>query len=126
MKKNILVVDDNPDIVDLLKARLEFNQFSVDTASDGQDAITKARQQTPDLVLMDVAMPKMGGGEAVRALRAESATKATPIIFVTAAVVDGEQAYVENGINVDDEQFPVISKPINAQILLEKIQGLLR
>lgn len=121
MSKRILVVDDNPDIVDLLKNRLEFHHFDVSTAMDGREAVTKAKQEQPDLVLMDITMPNMDGGEAVRSLRAEISVKHLPVIFVTATLTKEDGSMIEKGIHVDDERFDVVAKPINPQELLDKI-----
>lgn len=125
MNKKILVVDDNPEIVDLLKNRLEFNQFDVATAADGQEAVKKARQFRPELILMDVSMPNLDGGEAVRIIRADVSIKNIPVIFVTATLTRDDGDYLARGINVDGEDFNVIAKPINPKELLSKINELL-
>jgi two-component system, cell cycle response regulator DivK len=79
----ILVAEDNPDNRDLLVRRLQRQGWSVSLAEDGQEALDKCRAESPDLILMDVAMPRMSGLEATRLLRADPATSDVRIIAVT-------------------------------------------
>jgi two-component system, cell cycle response regulator DivK len=80
----ILVAEDNPDNRDLLSRRLQRQGWSVSLAEDGQEALEKCRAENPDLILMDVAMPRMSGLEATRLLRSDPATSGVRIIAVTA------------------------------------------
>ena len=83
--KKILVVDDEPDLVDTIKRRLEYNKWEVVTAADGQEAVDKASSDKPDLILLDIRMPLMNGHEALRHLRADPALHDIPVIMLTAS-----------------------------------------
>ncbi len=98
--KTILVVDDESQVIELMKNRLEANHYNVISASDGAEGIKKAQQEKPDLILMDILMPNLSGGEAVKILQANPATKRIPVIFFTAAVGDMSQGTETGSINV--------------------------
>ncbi|HYM62958.1 MAG TPA: response regulator [Thermoanaerobaculia bacterium] len=116
----ILLVDDSNTILMMEKFILAKCGFELVTASNGEEALLKAQQHKPDLVLMDVIMPKMNGFEACQALRAIEATKDTPIIMVTTR---GEAANVEAGWLSGCNDY--VTKPINAVELLAKVRNLL-
>ena len=84
-KKKVLIVDDEPDIVILLKSRFESNGFKTIGVSNGKEAIDKALQEKPDIILLDLLMPVMDGYEAMRHLRKNEKTRDIPIILFTAA-----------------------------------------
>ena len=84
-KKKVLVVDDEPEIVILVKSRLEANGFQTISASNGQDAIDKALAENPDIILLDLLMPVMDGYEAMRQLRDNDKTCDIPVILFPAA-----------------------------------------
>jgi len=88
MSKKILVVDDEPDIIAVMKFTLEKNGFEVITAYNGQEGIEKALACTPDLVILDVLMPEMSGDEAGRELASYPQTKDIPIMFLTNVPID--------------------------------------
>ncbi len=119
-KKKILVVDDEPDIADSLKLRLDMAGYDVVTAVNGQEAVEKARSEKPDLILLDLMMPKMDGYEVCHVLRSNEDTKKTPVVVLTALqmVGDIDKAF-EAGAN------DYISKPFTNERLLAKIQKLL-
>ncbi len=123
--KKILVVDDDPDIVELVKNRLEANNYAVISASDGKEGIKKAQQQKPDLIVMDIIMPNMSGGDAARLLQVDAATKHIPIIFLTAVTANVSQGEEAPGVNVDGKFFKAIAKPFKAEFLLKKVKELL-
>lgn len=120
--KKILIVDDNRELVQLVKYRLEANQYVVIDAYDGEEGITCALEHKPDLIIMDVQMPKVPGIEAVRRLRAKTETKDIPIIFLTGLMgqlTDGEQ---HKSVCIDGIDFLALPKPFNADHLLEVIK----
>ncbi len=117
--KRILIVDDDPGIVDLIKNRLENDHYEVICADDGSQGIKQAKEQKPDLIIMDILMPKMPGGEAVRLLRRDVKTEHIPIIFLT-AVTGGV-----TGINVDGQFYTAIAKPFEPAELLFEIKKLI-
>ena len=124
--KKILVVDDDPQIVDLIKLRLEANNYEVISSQDGEDSISKVQKEKPDLVIMDIMMPKMPGGDAVRLLRADDATKHIPIMFLTALTTNLPYEAEHRGlINVDGQQFLAMPKPFKSAKLLFEIEKLI-
>ncbi len=82
--QTILVVDDEKDLLDLIEYNLKKEGFDVLKAENGEEGIKIAKEHNPDLVLMDIMMPKMDGMEAVEKMRADDALKSIPIIFLTA------------------------------------------
>ena len=120
-KMKILLVDDEPDIVDLVSYNLEREGYEVKTASNGRDAITVASSFLPDLILLDVMMPAMDGIETCAEIRELSSLKNVLIAFLTARGEDYSQiAGFEAG--ADD----YIPKPIKPKVLMSRIQALLR
>ncbi|HTL48600.1 MAG TPA: response regulator [Verrucomicrobiae bacterium] len=84
MSKKILVIDDDPHIVELLKNRLVACSYQVVTAHDGEEGLLQVQKEHPDLIIVDVLMPKMDGYTFVRTLKRNEAIKATPVIVLTA------------------------------------------
>ncbi len=124
MKKKdlrILLVDDEPDIIEILAYNLNNEGYQVFTAANGLEALEKAKQIIPHLVILDVMMPVMDGMEACEKMRATPALENTVIAFLTARSEDYSQvAGFESG--ADD----YISKPIKPKVLISKIKALLR
>lgn len=116
-KKKILVVDDSRTALFMETMILRNAGWSLVTASDGAEAVEKATAEKPDLILMDVIMPRMTGFEACRALRAQEVTRHIPIILVTTR---GEEENVEKGFESGCSDY--VTKPINNLELLAKIQ----
>ena len=85
-----LVVDDEPKVVELVTAMLTSKGFTVTTASDGVEALTKVRERPPDILLLDIMMPKMDGASLAEKLRESSATRRIPLVFLTGLVNAGE------------------------------------
>ena len=123
--KKILIVDDDLEIVDLVQTRLEANHYEVVTAADGHQAIKKAQEQKPDLIVMDIMMPNLPGGDAVRLLRSNVATKHIPVIFLTAIMSGKPKGVEEKGINVDGQYYTALSKPFKPEKLLSEIKKLI-
>jgi DNA-binding response OmpR family regulator len=119
-RKKILLVDDSNTILMMEKFILRDHPYDLVTASDGEEGVRKALEHEPDLILLDVIMPRMGGFEACRKLREHEATRATPIIMVTTR---GEAANVEAGWASGCNDY--VTKPINAVELLAKVRNLL-
>lgn len=123
--KRILVVDDDHDIVELVQNRLEANNYEVISASNGEEGIRKIKQHKPDLIIMDIMMPQMQGGEAVRVLKSNVNTRDIPVIFLTAMTSHHPQSAEAKGINVDDEFYTAIAKPFEPEILLVEVRKLI-
>lgn len=122
MLKKILVVDDESDILKMVKTRLEANGFEVDTSNSGKQGLQKARDFQPDLIIMDILMPDVGGGRAVELLKADNKTKYIPVVFLSAIVTSQDE---ERGINIADVYYPVIAKPFTPEKLLSKINTII-
>jgi DNA-binding response OmpR family regulator len=119
-QKTILLVDDSNTILMMERFILAKGGYQIITASNGEEGVTKALQARPDLILMDVVMPKMNGFEACHRLRQHEETKRTPIIMVTTR---GEAANVEAGWSNGCTDY--VTKPINAVELLTKVKNFL-
>ncbi|WP_257657941.1 response regulator transcription factor [Parapedobacter lycopersici] len=120
-KQKILVVDDEPDIVELIAYNLKREGYQVYTASNGQEAVSTAKKTMPDLIILDVMMPKMDGIEACRIMRAMPEFKSTFMVFLTAR----SEEYSEiAGFNVGADDY--IAKPIKPRALLSRINAILR
>jgi two-component system alkaline phosphatase synthesis response regulator PhoP len=120
-KAKILVVDDEPDILEFLKYNLAKEGFDVVTASNGEEALAIAAREIPDLVVLDIMMPKMDGVEVCRALRANSAFDKTLIAFLTAREEDYSQIAA---LDVGGDDY--ITKPIRPRVFTSRIKALLR
>jgi len=120
-KPKVLVVDDEPDIVELMAYNLKKEGYQVYTAANGQDAITVAKRVLPDLIILDIMMPKMDGIESCRVMRTMPEFKSTFIVFLTAR----NEEYSEiAGFNVGADDY--IAKPIKPRALLSRINAILR
>jgi DNA-binding response OmpR family regulator len=119
-RKKILLVDDSNTILMMEKFILRNGPYELLTASNGEEGVRKATEQVPDLILLDVIMPKMGGFEACRMIRDTEATRSIPIIMVTTR---GEAANVEAGWANGCTDY--VTKPINAIELLAKVRNFL-
>lgn len=121
MRKKILVVDDDPDVVELVSYNLKRSGYAISTASDGAEAIKKARTLAPDLILLDVMMPELDGFEVCEILRRDSTTAAIPIMMLTA--LSSEMARME-GLGSGANAF--LSKPFSPRVLLAHVANLLK
>ncbi|HEX9242487.1 MAG TPA: response regulator [Anaeromyxobacter sp.] len=119
-RKKILLVDDSSTVLLMERMILSKSQYDVVTARDGQEGVEKALAEKPDLILMDVVMPRMDGFEACRKLREQEGTKAIPVIMVTTR---GELSSVESGYASGCNDY--VTKPINGLELLAKVRSCL-
>ena len=120
VRKKILLVDDSATVLLMERMILSGSEYEVVTAKDGLEGVEKAAAERPDLILMDVVMPRMGGFEACRKLREGDETKKIPIILVTTR---GELASVESGYSSGCNDY--VTKPINGLELLAKVRSCL-
>ncbi len=116
----VLIVDDSPTEVHALKNILESHGHQVTSADNAEDGIAAAKQQMPDLVLMDVVMPGMNGFQATRALTKDEATSSIPIIIVTTKDQETDRVW---GLRQGAKDY--ISKPVMAEELARKINVIL-
>lgn len=117
--KKILIVEDVKLNVDLLTQLLE-DEYELITASDGEEGVTMAAQEQPDLILMDMSLPVMNGWEATRCLKTNEALKHIPVIALTAHAMSGDEAKAR-AAGCDD----YLTKPLNEDLLFEKVKRLL-
>jgi len=117
----VLLVDDEQDIIDLLKYNLEREGYQVTTALNGRDAIKQAKQQRPDLIVLDIMMPGMDGVEVCNQLRQLPEFKQTLITFLSARGEDYSQIA---GFEAGADDF--ITKPVRPKVFLSKVKALLK
>ena len=112
----ILLIEDNELNLDMLTRRLERKGFSVISAVDGISGIEKAKQEKPELIIMDLSLPILDGWDAAKKLKADPATKSIPIIALTAHAMKGDR---QNALNAGCDEYD--TKPVVFDRLLEKI-----
>jgi Response regulators consisting of a CheY-like receiver domain and a winged-helix DNA-binding domain len=120
MKKTILVVDDEKDILDLLSYNLTKEGFSVITARNGRDALDRARQK-PDLIILDVMMPEMNGLQVIQELKKEKSTASIPVILLTAKGSETDEIV---GLEVGADDY--IVKPVKIGKIVARVHAALR
>ena len=119
---HILVVDDDKDLSDLARLVLEHGRHTVTTVSEPEQAVDEALRTKPDLVLLDVAMPRMDGFEVYRAFKADSRLEAIPISFLTSNNRQIDRMVGLHVMKADD----YITKPFGKQELLDRVAALLK
>jgi len=116
----VLVVDDDPVILKLLEVNFEMEGFKVVRAADGFEGLERAREVLPDIVVLDVMMPRMTGYEVAKALREDDTTAHIPIIFVTARAQSSD---VERGMELGVDDY--VTKPFDPLDLIARVNTLL-
>ena len=117
----VLIVDDEPDILDLLQYNLKKEKYDTIVAFDGLDALEKAQVHRPDLIVMDIMMPRLDGLDAVKSLRQDVNLRAIPVLMLTAR--GQEQDHV---VGLDSGADIYLSKPISLPVFLSQVKALLR
>ncbi len=117
----ILVVDDNPQNLELIQAYLEDLSVETQTAMDGAEALESVHADHPDLILLDIMMPKISGFEVCKQLKSDSDTRDIPIIMITAL---NEISDIERAVECGTDDF--LTKPVNKLELLTRVKSLLR
>ncbi len=120
-QKKILIIDDEPDILEMLVLRLEANDYEVISATDGQKGLDKARNENPDLIILDLMLPKIDGFKVCRMLKFDERFKKIPIVLFTART---QEADMKLGQEVGADAY--ITKPFEPNILLGKVAELLK
>lgn len=118
--ERILIAEDEPDIRELIRLALQFNGYEVISASDGVEAVELASNNSFDLIMLDVRMPRLTGYEACRQLRKMDSTKEVPIIFLSAK---GQEAEVDEGLEAGADRY--ILKPFAPIELANEIKQIL-
>jgi len=120
VKQKILVVDDEPEAVELVEFNLKQAGYAVSTAADGAEALKKARAQTPDLIVLDVMLPEMDGFEICKSLRLDAATANVPIIMLTAKAAEIDRVL---GLELGADDY--LTKPFSPRELMLRVKKIL-
>jgi CheY-like chemotaxis protein len=118
MAKKILIIDDEPDILKILQSMLKNDKYEVITAENGEEGYEKVVKEKPDLVLLDIMMPRMNGYEVCEKIKGNPETKKIPVVMLTVKAM-GED--VEKALQKKADWY--ISKPFDDKYLLKKIRG---
>jgi two-component system alkaline phosphatase synthesis response regulator PhoP len=119
--RKVLIADDEPDIIEILKYNLEKEGYSVITAKDGDEALDKAKQTQPELIVLDMMMPKKNGMEVCELLRAQAIYKDTLIMFLTAL---SDEATQLKGFSTGADDY--VTKPVSPNVFVSKVNALFR
>ena len=117
----ILIADDTPQAAELLEAYLSGADYDIEFASDGEETLERVAARRPDLILLDVMMPRLSGFEVCKRLRADPATRAIPILMITAL---DQPLDVERAVEAGTDDF--LSKPISQAELMHRVRSLLK
>jgi DNA-binding response OmpR family regulator len=117
----ILLADDNPEGLELLEAYLSSTAYEVQTAADGEETLRKVQEFRPDLILLDVMMPKISGFEVCKRLKGNAATSSIVVLMVTAL---DQHSDIDRAVEVGTDDF--LTKPINKTDLLRRIEAALK
>ena len=121
MKPKILVVDDEPDAVELIEFNLKANGYDVATAADGEEALEKARALLPNLIILDIMLPEVDGMEVCKILRRDQRTSGIPIIMLTAKAAEIDRVL---GFELGADDY--VTKPFSPRELVLRVKRLLR
>jgi diguanylate cyclase (GGDEF)-like protein len=121
VSERVLVVDDDPDIVRVVRINLELEGFEVDTAGDGQEALDRAVANPPDIVLLDIMMPRMDGLTALRKMRSQPSLASTSIVLLTARGLTEDRV---NGLELGADDY--VTKPFDVVELVARVKAVLR
>src|SRR4051794_3891828 len=120
-RPRILIIEDERGLTDVLTYNLQREGYDVLLAHDGQEGLRKAQMQLPDLILLDLMLPKMDGLEVCRELRAGERTRAIPILMLTAKAEETDQV-VGFSLGADD----YVTKPFSVKVLMQRVKALQR
>jgi DNA-binding response OmpR family regulator len=116
----ILIAEDEPDIRDLVAFTLRFAGYEVVAASNGEEAVDLAPRENPDLILMDVRMPRMTGYDACRMMKANPDLKDIPVVFLSAK---GQESEIQTGLDAGAEEY--LLKPFAPDQLTDRVRAIL-
>jgi two-component system, OmpR family, alkaline phosphatase synthesis response regulator PhoP len=120
-KEKILVVDDEEDIVELVRYNLSREGYKVLCAASGEEGLEKARNENPDLIVLDLMLPGIDGLDVARRLKADNATRTMPIVMLTAK---GEESDIVTGLELGADDY--ITKPFSTKVLIARVKAVLR
>jgi len=118
---HILIVDDDPDILDIITLSLKGNGFATDTAGDGEEALRKIDASVPSLIILDIEMPKMNGFELIKNLKQNSKFKHIPIVILTGTHITEEDR--RHGLTLGASKY--LTKPFSIESLIDEIEGMI-
>ena len=118
--ERILVVDDEEDVLELIRYNLDKNGYKVVTATSGEEAITEARGKTPDLIILDLMLPGIDGLEVCRKLKSDVKTERIPVIMLTAK---GEETDIVTGLELGADDY--VTKPFSPKVLIARLRRIL-
>ena len=121
MKPKILIVDDEPDVVQLIEYNLKSAGYDVITATDGQDALQQARASSPDLIILDLMLPEVDGLDVCKILRRDAGTAGIPIVMLTAKASETDRVL---GLELGADDY--VTKPFSPRELVLRVKRLLR
>jgi two-component system phosphate regulon response regulator PhoB len=121
VKERVLVVDDEEDILELVRFHLAREGYQLALAATGEEALKKAKHETFDLIVLDLMLPGLDGLEVAKALKADARTKGVPIVMLTAK---GEDADVVSGLEIGADDY--ITKPFSPRVLTARVKAVLR
>jgi DNA-binding response OmpR family regulator len=116
----ILIAEDEPDIRDLVAFTLRFAGYEVVTGTNGEEAVQIAQKEYPDLILLDVRMPKMTGYDACKLIKADPKLKDVPVVFLSAK---GQEAEIQDGMEAGAEEY--LLKPFAPDQLTDRVRSIL-
>ncbi len=116
----ILIAEDEPDIRELVLFMLRFAGYEVVAATNGEEAVQTASREIPDLILLDVRMPRMTGYDACRLIKANPALRDVPIVFLSAK---GQESEIQSGLDAGAEEY--LLKPFSPAELTNRVRGIL-
>jgi len=119
-KENILIVDDEEDVLELIRYNLDKNGYKVETAVTGEEALTKARAKLPDLVILDLMLPGIDGLGVCKKLKSDAKTEHIPIIMLTAK---GEEVDIVTGLELGADDY--VTKPFSPKVLIARVRRIL-
>ena len=119
-EKTVLAVDDDLDTLNIITLKLQAHRYKVITARDGEQALRLVRENKPDLIIMDVMMPKVSGLQAARIIKFDAKSKSTPLILLTARTQDTDKSI---GMQVGANLY--LTKPFDPESLLKEVSNLL-
>lgn len=119
-KENILIVDDEEDVLELVRYNLDKNGYRIETATTGEDALAKARAKLPDLIILDLMLPGIDGLEVCKKLKSDTKTQNIPIIMLTAK---GEETDIVAGLELGADDY--VTKPFSPKVLVARVRRIL-
>ncbi len=120
-QRRVLVVEDEPDVTELIRYNMAREGWEVATASNGTDALKRARESLPDIILLDIMVPQLNGWEVCRRLKQDPATQAIPVIMVTGRVEEGDKVL---GFEMGADDY--VTKPFSPRELIARVRAVIR